>query len=259
MPVRYVFSPDIMKNSALFAFCSALLLVFALTASAVADKPVHLFILSGQSNMAGMDPKTGFVPEAEQLFPDADVVYLKVARSGQPIRLWVSEWNEIAKKHELDVRIDGTKYYKPILDQYQALVKKHPKPASVTFCWMQGERDAKGNLSAAYPDAMRQLIANLRRDLGQAKMNVVIARISDNLKDNKSWTAVRDAQVAVAEDDPHGAWVDCDDLNDKEKNGVKRDDLHYTKDGYVLLGRRYARQAKALIEGGTPAADGRPE
>ena len=61
-----------------------------------ADKPVHIFILSGQSNMAGMNPKAGFEPETAKLFPDAEVAYLKVARGGQPIRLWVSQWNEIA-------------------------------------------------------------------------------------------------------------------------------------------------------------------
>jgi hypothetical protein len=236
-------------------------------AAQAADKPVHIFILSGQSNMAGMNPKLGFEPEAKKLFPDAEVVYFKVARGGQPIRLWVREWNDIAEKHGLKTKIqpgkgssDGTRYYEPILTQYKALIAKHPKPASVTFCWMQGERDAREKLDAAYADAMKQLIANLRRDLEQPQMNFVIGRLSDCGKpDNAPWQNVRKAQVAVAEGDPRGAWVDCDDLNDKEKNGVKRDDLHYTKEGYELLGRRYVRQAKALIEGKTPAKDGRPE
>jgi len=243
-------------------------LVLALTCLCqAADKPVHIFILSGQSNMAGMDPKLGFVPEAAKLFPDAEVVYIKVARGGQPIRYWVKEWNEIAAKHNLKVKIqpvkgkgDGTRYYEPILAQYKALLAKHPKPASVTFCWMQGERDAREKLDAAYVDAMKQLIANLRRDLEQPEMNFVIGRLSDCGKpDNAPWQNVRKAQVTVAAGDPHGSWVDCDDLNDKEKNGVKRDDLHYTKEGYELLGRRYARQAKAIIDGKKPAANGRPE
>jgi hypothetical protein len=46
------------------------LLLFALTAifasESVAEKPVHLFILSGQSNMAGMDPEAGFMTEAKK-------------------------------------------------------------------------------------------------------------------------------------------------------------------------------------------------
>jgi hypothetical protein len=223
------------------------------------DKPAHLFILTGQSNMQGMDPKAGFVPEAQKLFPDCEVVYLKLAKGGQPIRLWVEEWNRIAEKHDLTPRIESTKYYKPILAQYAKLLGAHPEPASVTFCWMQGERDAKEDLSAAYAEALEQLVANLRRDLEQPEMNIVIGRLSDHKKDtDRSWAAVRKAQIDVASEDPHGAWVDCDDLNNKEKNGVQSDDLHYTKEGYALLGRRFARQAKALIDKKTPAADGRP-
>ncbi len=237
----------------------ALLLAITFTTLAqAADKPVHLFILSGQSNMAGMKPQLGFEPETEKLFPGAEVATIKVARGGQPIRLWVTEWNEIAKKHNLDSTSPGTKYYEPILDQFKKLLEKHPEPTSVTFCWMQGERDAKEKLSAAYGDALTTLVANLRRDLKQPKMNVVIGRLSD-FSTTDHWNTVRDAQVALAKKDPRGAWVDCDDLNNKEKNGVQRNDLHYTKEGYELLGRRYARQAKALIDGKTPAADGRPE
>jgi len=66
-------------------------------------------------------------------------------------------------------------------------------------------------------------------------------------------------RLAPAAGDKRGAWVDCDDLNNKEKDGKKRDDLHYTKAGYELLGRRFARQGKALIDGKKPVANGRPE
>ena len=59
----------------------ALSILFTSLTSA-ADKPAHLFILTGQSNMAGMDPKLGFEPEAKKLFPEADVAYIKVAVGG---------------------------------------------------------------------------------------------------------------------------------------------------------------------------------
>jgi hypothetical protein len=258
-----------MMNSKLFPLLTVITALLSVTATARAadEKPAHLFILSGQSNMAGMNPKSGFEPEAALLFPGADVAYIKVAAGGQPIRLWVKEWNEIAKKHGIDPvaarakdkEKEGTTFYQPILDQFATLLKKHPQPASVTFCWMQGERDAKENLDAAYYDALKQLIENLRRDLKQPQMRFVIGRLSDSGKpDNAPWQAVRAAQVKLAGDDPLGAWADCDDLNNKEKDGVKRDDLHYTPEGYELLGRRYVRQAKAMIEGREPAKDGKP-
>lgn len=252
-----------MKHFALlFALCSTL-------SALAADKPAHLFILSGQSNMAGMDPKLGFEPEAKKLFPDADVAYIKIAVGGMPIRYWVNEWNDIATKHGVDVAKaraadkdqKATAFFYPrILEQFAALLKQHPNPASVTFCWMQGENDSKTGLHAPYADALKQLIANLRRDLKRPDMNFIIGRISDHDRINPpAWKVVREAHVEVAKADPHGAWVDCDDLNDKEVKGVMTNDLHYTKAGYELLGRRFVRQAKALIEGQKPAENGRPE
>lgn len=244
-----------------------LLTLTLVSLASAADKPAHLFILTGQSNMAGMDPKLGFEPEAKLAFPDADVAYIKVAVGGMPIRYWVDEWNDIATKHGVDVtkarekdKSKGTIFYPRILEQFAAMLKEHPNAKSVTFCWMQGEKDSKTGLHAPYADALKQLIANLRRDLKQPDMNVVIGRISDHERINPpAWKVVREAQVEIAKSDAHGAWVDCDDLNDKEIKGVMTNDLHYTKSGYELLGRRFVRQAKALINGQKPAENGRPE
>ena len=61
--------------------------------------------------------------------------------------------------------MEKVEFYQPILDEYAKLLKQHPKPKSVTFCWMQGERDANGGAHAPYKDALKKLIANLRRDL----------------------------------------------------------------------------------------------
>ncbi|MFO7901367.1 MAG: sialate O-acetylesterase, partial [Planctomycetota bacterium] len=56
------------------------------------------------------------------------------------------------------------------------------------------------------------------------------------------WTLVREAQVNVAEANPRGAWVDTDDLNGP------RDELHYTKEGYRTLGKRFAEKAIGFIK-----------
>ena len=57
----------------------------------LADQGVHLFILSGQSNMVRMKPETGFMTEANKLFGDEKVVFIKVAKGGQPICRWLQE------------------------------------------------------------------------------------------------------------------------------------------------------------------------
>ena len=57
----------------------------------------HLFILSGQSNMAGLKPESAFLPELKKLLPEADIQHVKFAKGGQPIRKWVANWDEIAE------------------------------------------------------------------------------------------------------------------------------------------------------------------
>jgi len=248
-----------MKIPLTVLFCLSLPLI-------AADKPVHLFILSGQSNMQGMDPETGFLPEAKKLFDGEQVVYIKVAKGGQPICRWLEEWDSIAEKNGVDARTrkrilkdKGVEFYQPILDQYKEMLKKHPKPASVTFCWMQGERDANGGGQPAYKDALKKLITKLRRDLERPDMNVVIGRLSDAGEKKESWKAMRKIQMEIAGEDPSGAWVDCDDLNNKTKDGKTQNAVHYTRpEGYITLGRRFARQGHALVTGKEPAENGRP-
>jgi hypothetical protein len=242
----------------LFASC------FMLFISTAGAAETHLFILSGQSNMAGLKEAraNSFLSELAKLFPDADVQYVKVARGGQPIRLWVAEWDGIAKKHGLAAHGQKPTFYPEIIKACNEKVPGGKNPDSVTFLWMQGEKDAKTKLDAAYVDSLQQLIANLRRDLDAPKMNVVIGRISDHSPGadlQASWDNVRKAHVAVAKSDPHGAWVDTDDCNNKTKKGKAVNDLHYAPEGYDLFGRRIARQAARLINGDEPAENGRPE
>jgi len=229
------------------------------------DKPVHLFVLSGQSNMARMNVGWGLLPEAKKLFKDEKIVYIKVNQGSQHIHRWLPEWDEIAKSNGVDekhrkkiLRNRKAIYYQRILDQYKEMLKKHPKLASVTFCWMQGESDAQGRVSVAYKDSLKLLISKLRRDLKHPDMNVVIGRIADYALDKKECVEIRRIQLEVANEEPRGAWVDTDDLNNIEVDGVMTNDIHYNKEGYTVLGQRFVRQAHALITGKEPAKDGRP-
>ncbi|HBM78331.1 MAG TPA: hypothetical protein DD438_09475 [Verrucomicrobiales bacterium] len=229
----------------------------ALASCMAAAEERHLFILSGQSNMQGLKENTSVLPELKKLLPGADIQHIKYARGGQPIRKWVKTWDQIARKHQLTQQFkDPSEFYDIVLKQAKAKIAEG-KFDSITFLWMQGERDAKTGLAAAYEESMKTLIASLRRDLETPKMNFVIGRLCDHLTHDQ-WNAVRNAQVKVANDDPRGAWADTDDTNDKERNGKTWNDLHYTAKGYELFGRRLARQAVKLLKGETPDTTGRP-
>ena len=99
------------------------LAVVAANVVGAAERPVHIFVLSGQSNMAGMNPELGLVPEAAAQFPDGGIAYLKVARGGQPIRYWVAAWDDIVVQgHDILV---GTSISPEVYDEASALREEY--------------------------------------------------------------------------------------------------------------------------------------
>jgi|GEM_PF-252432 len=205
-----------------------------------AEKGKHLFILSGQSNMVLVNPSTSFTPAVKTAFGEDGVIVVKDAKGSQAIRRWYKEW-----KPADGIQPEGNG------DLYDRLMAKVTTAIegetiqSVTFVWMQGERDAKEKHGDVYAASLKGLVKQLATDLKREDINVVIGRINDRSMNNQShphWTKIRDIQVEVAESFPKGAWVDTDDLN-----GPKND-IHAVEEGYKTLGERFAKEAIKLIK-----------
>ncbi|MEM7391633.1 MAG: sialate O-acetylesterase [Verrucomicrobiota bacterium] len=219
-----------------------------LTAGTLFAGETHLFILSGQSNMAGLRPEESFTPTVQKAFGTENVIVVKDAVGGQPIRRWYKQWKPAEG--------DGPKATGDLYDRLMGKVKAATagkKIATVSFVWMQGEKDAREKHGAVYRASFEGLIDQLSVDLGRKDVNFVIGRLSDFDMDNKRyphWTMVRDEIVKLAEANPRGAWVDTDDLNDgKNRRGKDiKNDLHYSAQGYVTLGKRFADEAIKLIK-----------
>jgi len=202
-----------------------------------AEGKVRLFILSGQSNMAGLPPEVSFTPTVKEAFAGDEVIVVKDAAGGQPIRQWYKKW----KPADGPAPEKTGELYDRLMTKVNAAIKDK-NVDTISFVWMQGERDAKEQHSAVYAASMKGLIEQLRTDLKRNDVTVVIGRLSDNLKNHAHWDGVRAAQVKVAEEDPLADWVDTDDLN-----GPK-DGLHYDKPGYAELGKRFAEKTIALLK-----------
>lgn len=222
--------------------------LFSISSANAAEEEQHLFILSGQSNMAGLDPSISFRPAVEAAFGKQNVTVVKDAEGGQPIRRWYKHWKPAQGD---EPRATGDLYDR-LMKKVNATVEGR-EFATVTFIWMQGERDAREKYGDVYAASLRGLIAQLAKDLVRKDINFVIGRLSDfDMADSKypHWTMVRKAQVAVAEADPRAAWVDTDDLNDGKngKGNPIKDDLHCSVEGYRTLGERFAEKAIELIK-----------
>ncbi len=209
----------------------------------------HFFILSGQSNMVGMDPAISFLPAVEAAFGAEHVVVVKDAKGGEPIRRWYKDW---APANGDEPVADGA-LYGQLMEKVEPAMEGQSFQ-SVTFVWMQGERDARESHGEVYAAALDGLYNQLKNDLRLNEVNVVIGRLSDFDMDNARyphWTMVREAQVAFADGCDTCKWVDTDDLNDGENKAGKQinNDLHYAVEGYKILGERFAQAAIQLING----------
>lgn len=212
------------------------------------EQGVHLFILSGQSNMQGHRPQEAFLPAVQKEFGEKGVIVVQDALGGQPIQRWYKMWESPEGERP---KTTGDLYDR-LMSKVSAAVGE-TKLASITFIWMQGERDAKMKWSAVYEQSLRGLHQQLCDDLNDEDIGFVIGRLSDFDLSNKrypDWTAVREIQVKVADSSPMFRWVDTDDLND----GLNRagrpiaNDLHYSADGYRVLGQRFAKEAIGLVK-----------
>lgn len=232
----------------------AVFTVFLLATATYAADGKHLFILSGQSNMVGMKPEVSFTPAVTKAFGKDNVLIVKDAASGQSIRSWAKSNHEDPPPTKGRVPKVRGLLYDRLMKKVNATIKGKTLK-TITFVWMQGESDLR---NTAYDKYLKELMQQLQKDLKRKDINLVIGRISDCGLDQKKRLAgklnIRKIQAEFAEAWPNGAWVDTDDLNDKEKDGTIIHDLHYSKEGSKILGTRFAEKAIALITDKTKPA-----
>lgn len=228
----------------------------------------YLFILSGQSNMQGMNERLSFTPRITQEYGNENVIIVKEAIGGRPIRMWVHDW-EAEPKWKIDPNIPGTQapksnengiLYNSMMSKVKASLKGE-LPKAVAFCWMQGERDSRERHSAVYERSLKKLFQQLRADFPKIPLVFVIGRLSDFGSGNREpfypeWDEIRLAQEKVARETPNCSIINTDDLNTgaspphwKTKEiSFREDDLHMSAKGYEILGLRFAESAIQLLK-----------
>lgn len=207
------------------------------------SKTVHLFILSGQSNMNAINPEVAFLPALQQAFPEDELIVVKDAADGRSIRLWYRNWKPAAENQVIEYPAEATGM---VYDRLMKEVRRRlgdKKPTTVTFVWLQGEYDGKAAAAGTpYEESLRGVLDQIQWDLGREDVNVVIGRINtyglSRSSERPYWGKVRLAQVSFAESYPRGAWVDLDDLG----TGI-----HYPAEAYLQIATRFAEKAVALI------------
>lgn len=231
-----------------------------------AKEKFHLYLLMGQSNMAGRgkidaEPKKSdprvlvFTPDGNQWAVAKDPLHQKDGRTEPGVGPGISFALEMLKTDPgitiglVPCAVGGTplkRWQKKGGDLYARAIEraKLAEQAGVIMgvLWLQGESDSGKQASAErYEAGLAGMIKDLRGDLGQPDLPVVVGQIGGFLSPEKNpfVETVRAAIKAVSGKLPHTGYADSAGLTDKG------DKLHYDTRSAHEMGRRFAR---AMLE-----------
>ena len=230
----------------------------------------HLFLLAGQSNMAGRGdveaadkvprPRVFMLAKDGSWKPASDPIHydkpsagvgpgrtfalalaeadtnisiglIPAACGGSPISTWQpGAYFRDTDSHPYDDAIERTK-----LAMRQGTLK--------AILWHQGESDAHPEFSAVYHQKLTELITRFRKDLGDDRLPVIIGQLGQF--PSAPWTddtrRVNAAHLTVVKELPALAFVSSDGLS------CKPDNLHFDAKSQREFGHRYANAYLKLI------------
>ena len=153
-------------------FLLPVIVILGMSGLLKAEEPgKHLFILSGQSNMARFKPGLWFTPGISEALGAGNVIVSFHAQGGQPISKWYKEWK--SGKGETDP--DAGKIYDAMMEATKAKMVGE-KIQTVTFVWMQGEADSKAQNSGVYLASLNGLKKQLEKEV-EARCQVNVKKI----------------------------------------------------------------------------------
>jgi lysophospholipase L1-like esterase len=262
-----------MKNATLTLTLAAVLALAASPASAA----VRMFLLAGQSNMAGHeaglpsapydaiqsvhfwnagndgwgDLKPGFGCTAGDIGPEVGFGYQLHNRVFPNDEIYLVKWGVDSTSLAGPWNPNGSgSAYNTFKSRVQAamasLVGRSPEIAGMI--WMQGETDANNSAYAnAYAANLANLIAKVRSDFATPDMPFVVGRITDlSVYGFPGAAQVRTAQETVPGQVGHASWINTDDI---DMNPAAPG--HYSASGQIELGIRFANEFITTPEPGT--------
>lgn len=219
---------------------------------------MELFLLIGQSNMAGRGPigPEDRVPHPRVFMlrkdftwaPAVDPLHFdKPALTG--VGLGSTFGRVIADKHPdaviglipaafggsaLDEWTPGQPHY---IDAVRRAREAMQRGRLVGILWHQGETDADKHLEATYAARFATMIAQLRSDLGAKDVPVIVGELGRYRAVHARMNAVL---ATLPQSVPHCAFVSSEGLKDKG------DTLHFDTPSLHEFGRRYAAAWEAI-------------
>ncbi len=279
----------------LFVFSASLFAASCLNA----QEKVDVYILSGQSNMAGsgnksqlpeawkktlpsvqywdgkkfvdfdpmalnlnggqrFGPEVGFAGTMASLHPDQKIYVVKFALSGQPLHAGFhgAKWNGEEPGPNRNTFYPGTSpedpnmgnHYKRLRDQFHkaltALKESGKQPQLRGIAWMQGEADAKQEVSATkYDQSIALLKSRIEEDCQSGPVPLAMGQVLPHIPWMERFTHRNEIRQAQEDADMRsgserailGVWnVPTDGMP------LLADTVHYDTTGQLMLGTSFA-------------------
>lgn len=225
-------------------------------------KSFHLYLLMGQSNMAGRGvvPAETDNPRILSLNSDnhwiiaRDPLHPKIGRVEPGVGPGLPFATEMLKSDPgitiglVPCAVGGTALSRWVKDAdlYKAALERARAAAAVGtlkgILWHQGESDSDAETNAtSYEKRLTQLLADFRTDLAQPDLPIVVGQLGEFLPaDQHPYVdTVRAALKHLPADLPHVGYADSHGLHDRG------DKLHFDTDAQKEFGARFA---KAMLE-----------
>ncbi len=177
---------------------------------------------------AGVGPGLAFGKAMAEADKDAVIGLIPCAAGGSPLRVW--------KKGET---WEGTKS-KPYDDTLRRVASAVQKGVLKGILWHQGESDSNDVSAKNYGERLAEFVNRLRRDLQAPETPFLAGGMSDALCARDADARIVDQALrGLPQSVPHAAFVGA------EKLTMMSDKLHFDAAGAREFGRRYA---KAMLQ-----------
>ncbi len=240
----------------------------------VSKENFHLFLLVGQSNMAGrgpmgegdraVDPRVWMLNREEEWVLAVDPLHFDKpgvvgVGLGRSFARHVADADPEVRVGLIPCAVGGSPIASWEPGAYDEPTRSHPyddalkraRKAMETgtlkgILWHQGESDAQPELAAVYEQRLHELIARFRKELNAPDLPFVAGQMGRF--EERPWSEAKERVDAAHRNLPgkvaHTAFVSAAELKHKG------DQIHFDSDSYRILGDRYAEAYSSLQDGG---------
>jgi len=243
--------------------CLAVLFTMVACALQAADTNFHLYLLVGQSNMAGRGkialedkvavPRVLMLNKGNEWVSAVDPIHFDKTIAGvslgRTFGIEMAKSNKDVKIGLIPCAVGGTpiRRWQQHGDLYKVALnraKLAQKDGVIKgILWHQGEGDSgKEETAKIYEAQLHAMVTAWRKDLAGENIPVVVGELGQFFKRAKFKGTVDAALKALPSKVKHAAWVSAEGLEHKG------DVVHFNAAGYRELGKRYAAKMQALVK-----------